>query len=381
MMNGISIYSEADSGTTTVPNLFIDYYMPAANGTYVKVYLYLLRCLTTLAFSISLSAIADHLDETEKDILRALKYWEKEGVLALLWNGDEIEGITLLQLRERERTTHTPNSLSKTTDTRQTDSFTDSFSSAPDAFLATQEDLTPASTHNTAKSTRPNYSPSQITQLSESEDVKFLLNTIELYLERFLTQDDIQLVLYLYESIGFSKELIIHLYDYCISKNKKSTAYIEKVALSWDEAGIDTVEKAEQATIVYESYFNAVNKAFALNRAPGNSERQFLKRWGSYNFPISLIEEACNRTLLQAGKPDFKYADKILRSWHEKGVTSLSDIAKLDEEHARASKKAATQVASNAPRPQNNRFNAFPQREYSKEDISSLEQRLLNRGK
>lgn len=376
-MNEISIYSEADSGTTTVPNLFIDYYMPAANGTYVKVYLYLLRCLTTLAFSISLSAIADHLDETEKDILRALKYWEKEGVLALLWNENEIEGITLLQLRERD--THNPRIITDTASMRQTPSANNTVPVVQDTFLATQEETT--SPQPATKATRPNYSPSQITQLSESEDVKFLLNTIELYLERFLTQDDIQLVLYIYESIGFSKELIIHLYDYCISKNKKSNAYIEKVALSWAEAGIDTVEKAEQATIVYESYFNAVNKAFALNRAPGNSERQFLKRWGSYNFPISLIEEACNRTLLQAGKPDFKYADKILRTWHEKGVTSLSDIAKLDEEHAKTFKKPAPQtINQTAPRPQNNRFNAFPQREYSKDDISSLEQRLLHRG-
>ena len=376
-MNEISIYSEADSGTTTVPNLFIDYYMPAANGTYVKVYLYLLRCLTTLAFSISLSAIADHLDETEKDILRALKYWEKEGVLALLWNEDEIEGITLLQLREREA--HNPRTIANTDSMRQTTSTNNTVPVIQDTFLATQEET--SAPQPVTKATRPNYSPSQITQLSESEDVKFLLNTIELYLERFLTQDDIQLVLYIYESIGFSKELIIHLYDYCISKNKKSNAYIEKVALSWAEVGIDTVEKAEQATIVYESYFNAVNKAFALNRAPGNSERQFLKRWGSYNFPISLIEEACNRTLLQAGKPDFKYADKILRTWHEKGVTSLSDIAKLDEEHAKTFKKPATQTTNqSAPRPQNNRFNAFPQREYSKDDISSLEQRLLHRG-
>ena len=376
-MNEISIYSEADSGTTTVPNLFIDYYMPAANGTYVKVYLYLLRCLTTLAFSISLSAIADHLDETEKDILRALKYWEKEGVLALLWNEDEIEGITLLQLRERDA--HNPRTITDTTAMLQTTSANSTVPVVQDTFLATSEETN--APQPVTKATRPNYSPSQITQLSESEDVKFLFNTIELYLERFLTQDDIQLVLYIYESIGFSKELIIHLYDYCISKNKKSNAYIEKVALSWAEAGIDTVEKAEQATIVYESYFNAVNKAFALNRAPGNSERQFLKRWGSYNFPISLIEEACNRTLLQAGKPDFKYADKILRTWHEKGVTSLSDIAKLDEEHAKTFKKPSMQPQNQAAtRPQNNRFNAFPQREYSKDDISSLEQRLLNRG-
>jgi hypothetical protein len=38
-MDGISVYSE-DTRTTLVPNEFIDYYMPRANGTFVKVYIY-----------------------------------------------------------------------------------------------------------------------------------------------------------------------------------------------------------------------------------------------------------------------------------------------------------------------------------------------------
>ena len=97
-MDGISVYSE-DTRTTLVPNEFIDYYMPRANGAFVKVYLYLLRCLTAPETGFGISFIADALEETEKDILRALRYWEKEGVLSLTWGKEnEIRGIKLNRL-------------------------------------------------------------------------------------------------------------------------------------------------------------------------------------------------------------------------------------------------------------------------------------------
>ena len=58
--------------------------MTQANGEYVKIYLYLLRNLNQSAQNVSLSAIADHFDCTERDILRALKYWENYG--CSVWN-------------------------------------------------------------------------------------------------------------------------------------------------------------------------------------------------------------------------------------------------------------------------------------------------------
>ena len=101
-MDGISVYSE-DARTTWVPNEFIDYYMPCANGMFVKVYIYLLRCLTAPGAGFGISAIADALEETEKDILRALRYWEKEQVLSfyfqcLIWHFGCIMEIPPLQI-------------------------------------------------------------------------------------------------------------------------------------------------------------------------------------------------------------------------------------------------------------------------------------------
>ena len=54
-------------------------------------------------------------------------------------------------------------------------------------------------------------------KLKELGDVQFLLNAVERYLDRLLRPSDIQLVLYLYEGLEFSSDLILHLYDYSMT--------------------------------------------------------------------------------------------------------------------------------------------------------------------
>lgn len=80
-----------------MPNIFIDQYMTRANGEYVKIYLYLLRCFAQPSADFSLSGLADHFDCTERDILRALKYWEKLRLFHLEYDAnDNLSGIRML---------------------------------------------------------------------------------------------------------------------------------------------------------------------------------------------------------------------------------------------------------------------------------------------
>ena len=44
-MSHFTLTTGASVGTTSISNIFLDEYMPGANGEYVKVYLYLLRSL------------------------------------------------------------------------------------------------------------------------------------------------------------------------------------------------------------------------------------------------------------------------------------------------------------------------------------------------
>ena len=50
---------------TMLPNSFVDHYMANANGEFVKVYLFLLRHVEDAASSLSISMIADYLNNTE----------------------------------------------------------------------------------------------------------------------------------------------------------------------------------------------------------------------------------------------------------------------------------------------------------------------------
>ena len=81
-MSYITISTEAKETFSLVSNHFIDYYMTEANGEFVKVYLYLIRLLSSKA-PISVADIADHFNLTEKDICRAIRYWISEDVLRL----------------------------------------------------------------------------------------------------------------------------------------------------------------------------------------------------------------------------------------------------------------------------------------------------------
>lgn len=71
--------------------------MSDANGEFVKIYLYLLRLMNMPDASFSISSIADKFDHTEKDIKRALCYWERMQLLRLDYDANQdLTGVHLL---------------------------------------------------------------------------------------------------------------------------------------------------------------------------------------------------------------------------------------------------------------------------------------------
>ena len=358
-MSKISLHAEGISDVTIVPNTFIDQFMPSANGAYVKVYLYLLRCFSGNCPEVTISSIADRLENTEKDIIRALTYWEKLNLLTLTRNSQkEITAINLVDISNL------------TNDTILT------------AEADTELDEIAVSIHTETKpASRQSYSPEKIAQFTSNDEIKWAMHIVEIYLDRPLKPMDLQLILYLYEELHFSCELIMYLYEYCVSRGKKNASYIEAVALTWAEEGIDTEAKAKEATAAYNDHFNAVNKAFGLNRAPGQIERQYITKWVEvFGFSDDIIIEACNRTLLRTQKPDFKYTDRILETWYKKNATTLSDITRLDDEFSKSSKNIDPNKVTTMVKPTPNKFNQFPQRTYSAQDYADIERKLLNKG-
>lgn len=332
---------------TVVANEFIDRYMAAANGEYVKVYLYILRHQQE---KLDVSMIADALNHTESDVKRALAYWEKLGALKSRDSGVQDAG----QPAYAGAAQSAPEA---------DDIYTGALRTAGGGGLACA-DGTPVKRGKE----RPVYSQEQVNSLAGDEDFTQLLYIAQKYMNKVFTPRECEVFAYLYDGLHMTAELLEYLVEYCVQGGHTSIRYIEAVALNWHEKGLRTVDEAKSYSSCFTKDSFAVMRAFGLaDRRPAEPERELIERWfGTYGFTKELVLEACSRTIQATHSPSFRYADKILTEWKKAGVKNLSDVAVLDQN--RQKKQAAKNGdRKNGQKP--NQFHNFEQRNTDYESI------------
>lgn len=356
-MSKISLYSDKNTTTTSVSNVFIDEYMSGANGEFVKIYLFLLRQLNSADADFSLSEIADKFEHTEKDVKRALCYWERMQLLHLDY--DINENLVGIQLMDALSKTDTPQAPSPQTSVGMRSQ--------------TAVGLTAANVSTIKEPpVKKSYSADDIKQFTEQEAVTELIFIAEQYLGRTLTVTDLNAIFYFYDGLKLSIELIEYLIEYCVSNRHTSIRYIEKVALAWAENGYQTVEQAKQANGQYNQTYSVVMKAMGISgRSLVSAETAYIDKWkNEFGFSTELIQKACEKTIQAIHEPSFEYTDRILNNWKLNNITSLEEVAKADTDHQKR-KKAAPAAPKTVSK---NKFNNFDQRSY---DYDQLEKMLL----
>lgn len=347
-MTSIKISNQLSTTSTTVSNAFIDHYMPPANGEFVKVYLYLIR-MAACGQAPTIADMADALTNTESDILRALKYWQKQHLLVLHCNSfNEPEFIELLPIQ-----TEAGNSASAS-------------STLSVVACKEEEEKLPAAVVPMPPA-KPNYSMSMLSQVFETTDLEHLPYEAEVLLGKPIVQSDLATLFYIHDQLGFSPDLISYLIEYCVDKGKKSFRYMEKVALNWHENCITTTEQAKQYCESHSDLIATVKRCLGLSTL-GEEARRLTSIWSEqYHFEQELIEEACNRAYKRTGGDGaLNYADAILKNWHQKNIVNLEQLTKEDERY-RASyqqetKRKTTGFGQNAKKPAN-AFHDFVQGE------------------
>ncbi len=338
--------------------------MPTAAGEFVKIYIYLIKCLNDNVSELSISKIADVFNNTEKDTIRALKYWHKKGLIKLTFENDQVTSLVLCDC---------------------------DIQSADDPGARSCEPVRVTATVKTApipeepehpQVTVREYTAEELARFRQKDEIAELIFVIQKYLGKTITSSDFNKILFFYEELDFSPELIEYLVEYCVSLGHANMRYIEKTAISWADSGIKDVNGAKLLNSVFTDNCYPVMKAFGLTgRNPVESEIEYVKKWAlSYDFDADIVTEACNRTMAQLHKPSFEYADSILRRWHESDVHSTDDIKRLDEEFKNSKKSAGERAAaSKLPvRVKAGSFNDFEQRDV---DMDELEEQLLIAGR
>lgn len=410
-MTAINISSDIATSFTTVSDIFIDQYMPKANGEFVKVYLYLLRATGSGAGIATISEIADHFSNTEADIIRALNYWASEGILQVQTGADgQIMGINLCSLSVSGMQAAQSNIQSAVADNASQNNLQNSVvNNAAQNILqnsvvnnAAQNISTvntrmhdsvveklKSQTPDKAASSQKEYTLDEIKEFRKNPDISELFFIIETYLKHTLSSTDTNMVLYWLDELHFSTDLVEYLVEYCITKGHSSLRYMNKVALGWADAGIKTVDQAKDDAAAHSQIYYSVMKALGITgRNLVDSEVSLINKWvGEYGFDIELVKAACSKTISAIQKPSFEYTDSILANWRKKDVHTLKDVEVLDANFAKANKASATgssqgtNAANGSSKPKSNnsssknKFNNFNQRN---NDYDKLEKLFLN---
>ena len=207
-------------------------------------------------------------------------------------------------------------------------------------------------------------------------EFKEIVHVTEQYLGKTLTKTESEAIVYFYDELGMSADLIEYLIEYCVENGHKSIHYIKKVALSWADQKVGTTEEAKAVSGQYSKNSYAVLNAYGIKgRAPAAAELVFIRRWNEeYGFSSDLIVEACDRTMKTIHQPSFEYTESILKNWADKGVKTPADVKALDLLYLqeKGAKKAA---AVGAARTARNKFNNFEGRKY--QDMDELTRRLI----
>lgn len=410
-MTAINISSDIATSFTTVSDIFIDQYMPKANGEFVKVYLYLLRATGSGAGIATISEIADHFSNTEADIIRALNYWASEGILQLQSGADgQIMGINLCSLSVSGMQAAQSNIQSAVADNAAQNNLQNSVvnnatqnilkngvvnnaaQNISTANIQMQDSVVEklkSQTTDKAASSQKEYTLDEIKEFRKNPDISELFFIIETYLKHTLSSTDTNMVLYWLDELHFSTDLVEYLVEYCITKGHSSLRYMNKVALGWADAGIKTVDQAKDDAAAHSQIYYSVMKALGITgRNLVDSEVSLINKWvGEYGFDIELVKAACSKTISAIQKPSFEYTDSILANWRKKDVHTLKDVEVLDANFAKANKASATgssqgtNAANDSSKPKSNnsssknKFNNFNQRN---NDYDKLEKLFLN---
>ncbi len=271
----------------SVPRIFVDKYMPEADEKSVKVYLYLLCHLND--GDVSVETISEHLGFSEKEISGALKYWNDKGILKFS------EGAAW-----------------GTVEFVPADDIADISVALPDGTQRPEASV--------SLDAPPKYLVKDINSvLKNDKDVRDMFLLAEQLVGNSLTHNDMKILYSFHDWLKFPTDVILLLLEHCTSIKKSDFRYIEKVALTWADNGIDTFEKAN-VYIKSQSKLVRMQKKIKrivqiTDRELTEKETEFVRSWiEDCKYTESNIKEAYEITVMNTGKMNFKYMDAVLKN-------------------------------------------------------------------
>lgn len=271
------------------------------------------KALKVLIYMLKYRRLPDDPDEigvTAEDIDEALSYWSSVGVIYRSGNAPQAKN---------QPAAHEPvRVLAPKPET-----------AAPAAAIP------PVAPEKEVIRPRKSLLPTEIAErIAESQEIALLFKSAEGSLKRVLTFDDQRTILWIYDHLGMSADIIMMLIAYCCSVGRTNMGYIEKAALDWNEKNIATHEQAENEILLMQKSFafeGKVQSRLKMQNKLTASQKKYIDEWARMDMSVDLVELAYDKTVDATGKPAFQYMNKILVKWHDNNITDMQSAIEFDE--------------------------------------------------
>lgn len=297
--------SDIDFGSTQIDNIFIEDYMPLANGSYVKVYLYAYKNMLSNEkdFHLDNEKLAKNLRLTLQDVEDAWEYWESEGVVERVMKLDQSYDIIFKNLKV------------KLIESRRI------IKERP------QEQV--------------------LVDLMGQSSVRNMFANIDYFMRRQTSPTEKMEIISWISDFNMSPEMIEVAFEYSTEKKKVyKVNYVRAIISSWYDEKLTTLEDVERALSQTDERYvrkNAVLRKMGLQfRAVSEPEIKLINSWyDNHKFSEEIIDEAISRTS-QISRPSINYVNSILLKWKELGIATLEDIEKKDIKPQRKTQPSKT---------------------------------------
>ena len=292
-----------------VPHVVADNFLKLATGQQLKVLLYLLRCSGRKC---SEEEIVRNTGVTPQEAADAVLFWQQVNVLTPAQSFSNSSAV--------------PNIITVQTPIQE--------SAAP---VINAKTPTPAEAPQ-----KQNLSPSEISKIMKgSDEISELFKVAESALGP-LSHTQQNSLIWMSDYLGLKCEVIVTLIYYCLDIEKTNSAYMEKIAYSWHENDINTLnaaqEEVERLTSTRE-YSGKIMKIFGLSNRPTKKQSELIAQWKSSGFSTELIEYALEKCLDQINKVNFDYINKILLSWKDSGFTEPGQVKNAESSYSQKKRR------------------------------------------
>ncbi len=189
----------------------------------------------------------------------------------------------------------------------------------------------------------PEYSAADIKRnIDGGSDFKTIVEEVQQRLGRVLSGGDLIILFGIYDYLGLPAEVILLLVGWCIEEQERkygegkrpTLRIIEKEAYIWAHRELFTLEAAEaylRKKSQSKKKSEEIKGCLGIKGRPlSPTEEKYITAWLDMGFDAEAIEEAYDRTIMNKKELIWPYINRIMESWHKKGLHTLQEIKSGD---------------------------------------------------